>query len=50
MWFKSLVCQYREMQIFDKFYERRADILSHELAHRAGFDIINGIEVYSSKQ
>jgi len=46
-WFKNLVCQYREGALYSKYYERKADILSHELTHRAGFDILKGIEVYS---
>lgn len=35
--------------IYSKFYERKADILSHELVFRAGYDILKGIEAYSGK-
>ncbi|CAI2374878.1 unnamed protein product [Moneuplotes crassus] len=45
-WYKRMVSQYKNGAIYNKFEERRADILSHELAHRAGFDILKGIEVY----
>ena len=37
---------YPERLFFTKYYERKADILSHELWNRAGFDILKGIDVY----
>ena len=37
---------YPERSFFNKYYERKADILSHELWNRAGYDILKGIEVY----
>jgi len=39
----------KHSRFFSKYYERKADILSHELCHRAGYDILKGIEIYRSK-
>ena len=39
---------YHERQFYNKFYERKADIMSHNLWLKAGYDLENGIKVYDS--
>lgn len=47
---KGLICQFKHGHSYNKFYERKAEILAHELVHRAGYDIMQAIQVYQSNQ
>lgn len=39
-------CFYPEKFHLDKFYERRTDMMSHELILKAGYDIFTAVEIY----